>query len=205
MALTDSGEGMPAEVIARAFDPFFTTKPTGKGTGLGLSQVFGFVKQTGGHVKIYSEPGQGTTVKVYLPRYFGENPVQDVAASPEAEGSQRVLRVLVVEDEERVRRMTVAAFRELGHDVREAASGADALASLEKNADVDPRVYGHRHARHDRTTAFRRHRRALANLPLIFTTGFTRNAIVHNGVLDPVSIYCRNPSPSRRCRERSAK
>ena len=100
IAVTDTGTGMPPEVAAKAFDPFFTTKPVDKGTGLGLSQVFGFVKQSGGHVKIYSEVGQGTTVKIYLPRYFGEAaPAPDAAVSARAGAGETIL---LVEDDERV-------------------------------------------------------------------------------------------------------
>ena len=108
VAVSDTGSGMSPDVIARAFDPFFTTKTIGKGTGLGLSQVYGFVKQSGGHVKIYSEAGQGTTVKLYLPRFFGSG---ESTTKPEPKnvvptGSAQQI-ILVVEDEEQVRQITV--------------------------------------------------------------------------------------------------
>ena len=125
LCVSDSGTGMPPEVLARAFDPFFTTKSAGRGTGLGLSQVYGFVRQSGGHVKIYSEPGQGATVKIYLPRYHG--PGDDVLAkpaepSPSPMGSVNEL-ILVVEDEDAVRALTVEGLRDLGYSVLAAGGG----------------------------------------------------------------------------------
>ena len=182
IAVSDTGTGMAPEVAAKAFDPFFTTKPADKGTGLGLSQVFGFVKQSGGHVKIYSEVGQGTTVKIYLPRYFGE-----AAPAPGATVSARAgsgETILLVEDDERVRLVTVASLRELGYTVVHAANGADALHKLSEHPDVAllftdivmPGMNGRKLA--DEAL------RLLPGLKLLFTTGFTRNAVVHNGVLD---------------------
>ncbi|TGV63664.1 histidine kinase, partial [Mesorhizobium sp. M2D.F.Ca.ET.160.01.1.1] len=126
IAVTDTGTGMPADIMAKAFEPFFTTKPAAKGTGLGLSQVFGFVKQSGGHVKIYSEPGEGTTIKIYLPRFTGP----EEAAQPVKAGSGSDVpateTVLLVEDDARVRASTAAALLELGYTVIEAAGGDEA-------------------------------------------------------------------------------
>ncbi|HWA90696.1 MAG TPA: PAS domain-containing protein [Rhizomicrobium sp.] len=185
IAVTDTGHGMTPEVLARAFDPFFTTKGVGKGTGLGLSQVFGFVRQSGGHVKIYSEPGVGTSVKVYLPRYYGDavtaEPKRAVAAHTAHDGET----VLVVEDEERVRSFSVEALRELGYAVLEAASGAEALRLIESGAPIAllfsdvvmPEMTGRQLA--DRACELR------PGLKVLFTTGYTRNAAVHNGVLEP--------------------
>jgi len=183
IAVTDTGVGMPPDVIARAFDPFFTTKPVNKGTGLGLSQVFGFVKQSGGHVKIYSEPGSGTTVKIYLPRYFGEDEQPEIAATS---GDRRVPTetVLVVEDDDRVRSGTVEALRELGYTVLHASGAEEALARLEATPGIAllftdivmPGLNGRKLA----DLAVQRH----PALKVLFTTGFTRNAVVHNGVLD---------------------
>ncbi|MER9604958.1 CHASE3 domain-containing protein [Mesorhizobium sp. M0243] len=184
IAVSDTGSGMTPDVIAKAFEPFFTTKAVNKGTGLGLSQVFGFVKQSGGHVNIYSEPGEGTTIKIYLPRYFGaEEPAGptgrgDNPAAPVTEA------ILVVEDDARVRVSTTEAIRELGYTVIHAASGEEALQKLAENPNVAllftdivmPVMNGRKLAEE-----------ALARMPLlkvIFTTGFTRNAVVHNGVLD---------------------
>ncbi|ESY13161.1 CHASE3 domain-containing protein [Mesorhizobium sp. C386A] len=184
IAVSDTGPGMPADVMERAFEPFFTTKPVDKGTGLGLSQVFGFVKQSGGHVKIYSEPGQGTTIRIYLPRFFGP---EEAAISSERAGNPAVPvteTILVVEDDPRVRASTTDAMRELGYTVIHAASGQEALEKLGDNPGVAlmftdivmPVMNGRKLAEE-----------ALARMPklkVIFTTGFTRNAVVHNGVLD---------------------
>ncbi|RVA84206.1 response regulator, partial [Mesorhizobium sp. M7A.F.Ca.CA.004.01.1.1] len=184
IAVSDTGSGMTPDVISKAFEPFFTTKAVNKGTGLGLSQVFGFVKQSGGHVNIYSEPGEGTTIKIYLPRYFGpEEPAVptgrgDNTAAPVTE------TILVVEDDARVRVSTTEAIRELGYTVIHAASGEEALQKLAENPNVAllftdivmPVMNGRKLAEE-----------AVARMPLlkvIFTTGFTRNAVVHNGVLD---------------------
>ncbi|RWC61618.1 CHASE3 domain-containing protein [Mesorhizobium sp.] len=184
IAVSDTGSGMAPDVAAKAFEPFFTTKPVNKGTGLGLSQVFGFVKQSGGHVKIYSEPGDGTTIKIYLPRFFG---AEDTAV-PQGRGENAAASVtetiLVVEDDARVRASTTDALRELGYAVIPAASGEEALQKLAENPDVAllftdivmPVMNGRKLAEE-----------AVARMPglkVIFTTGFTRNAVVHNGVLD---------------------
>src|SRR6185369_13659796 len=106
LCVTDTGTGMSPEVIARAFDPFFTTKPIGQGTGLGLSMVYGFAKQSGGHVALYSEPGQGTTVRIYLPRHPDATPAEAIV-TPEPLARDRKETVLVVEDEALVRMVTV--------------------------------------------------------------------------------------------------
>ena len=205
VAVTDCGEGMTPEVMNRAFDPFFTTKGTGKGTGLGLSQVFGFVKQTGGHVKIYSEPGDGTSVKIYLPRHLGtaeaESPMPDLS-EVDVVGP---ITVLVVEDEERVRAMSVEAMHELGHHVIEASCGEEALERLASNPAITllftdivmPGMTGRQLA--EEAT------RQRPDLKVIFTTGFTRNAIVHNGVLDHGVNFLAKPftlhALSRKIRE----
>jgi CheY-like chemotaxis protein len=138
IAVTDNGTGMSAEVRDRAFDPFFTTKPVGAGTGLGLSMVYGFVKQSGGHVQIYSELGKGTTVRMYLPRAAES----DVAAPQPAEVSAGSFpakgeRVLVVEDDPRVRRITVDRLNALGYDVVEAENGPAALEKLDGHEPID--------------------------------------------------------------------
>ena len=132
VAVGDTGVGMTEEVIAKAFDPFFTTKEVGKGTGLGLSQVYGFVRQSGGHVKIYSEPGVGTTVKVYLPRHFGEPAAKRAERAPMvSHRGQKSEVILVVEDESRVRGVSVESLRHLGYTVVDAAGPAEALQLLE--------------------------------------------------------------------------
>jgi signal transduction histidine kinase len=186
IAVTDTGTGMDEAVIAKAFDPFFTTKEVGKGTGLGLSQVYGFVKQSGGHVKIYSEPALGTTVKVYLPRIVGA----DAEAAIDAAGIGMPLGeqeevVLVVEDEPAVRQFSIDALTELGYRVLEADGAATALRLLDAHPEIAlmftdivmPDVNGAKLAIEAR--------RRRPGLKVLFTTGYTRNAVVHNGVLDP--------------------
>jgi signal transduction histidine kinase/ActR/RegA family two-component response regulator len=184
IAVTDTGGGMTPEIIAKAFDPFFSTKAVGQGTGLGLSQVYGFVKQSGGHVKIYSELGQGTSVKLYLPRFTGSVDVERPAPVEErAQGSPGEL-VLVVEDEDNVRKLTVEMLRELGYSVAHADGATAALRALDANPAttllftdiVMPDINGRKLA----DEATRRH----PHLKVLYTTGYTRNAIVHNGVLD---------------------
>lgn len=184
IAVTDSGSGMPADIVAKAFEPFFTTKPAAKGTGLGLSQVFGFVKQSGGHVKIYSEPGEGTTIKIYLPRFTGP---EEAAPPAKAGGRSDVAAtetVLLVEDDPRVRTSTAAALLELGYTVTEAAGGEEALQELGQSTAIAlmltdivmPGMNGRQLAEQAR--------KHFPSLKVVFMTGFTRNAVVHNGVLD---------------------
>lgn len=185
IAVTDTGCGMSSEVIQKAFDPFFTTKSVGKGTGLGLSQVHGFVHQSGGHVKIYSEVGQGTTAKIYLPRYYGasEDVQPNARFTPGISGAGTT--ILVVEDEESVRHVSVEALTELGYNVLEANGAATALKLLDQHPEIElmftdvvmPEVDGRMLA--DQA------RQRRADLKVLFTTGYTRNAIVHNGVLEP--------------------
>jgi CheY-like chemotaxis protein len=184
VALSDTGTGMPPEVAARVFDPFFTTKPTGKGTGLGLSQVYGFIKQSRGHVKIYSEVGAGTTVKIYLPRAVdGVAPAEPSMAPPLAlSGNDEV--VLVVEDDPLMRKFTAEAVSELGYTVLEAENAAAALAILEQRRDVAllftdvvmPDVNGRKLA--DEAC------RKCPALKVLYATGYTANAVVHGGILD---------------------
>ena len=191
IALTDSGTGMTADVMAKAFEPFFTTKGIGKGTGLGLSQVYGFVKQSGGHVALYSERGQGTTVRIYLPRCFRS----DVEAPGRLGAARDVARelprgeprkiILVVEDEEGVRRLTVDALRELDYTVIHAANGSEALRICEGESDISllltdvvmPVLTGKQ--------LVDRARRLRPDLKALYMTGYTRNSIVHNGIIDP--------------------
>ncbi len=186
ITVADNGSGMPPEVIAKAFDPFFTTKKVGQGTGLGLSQVYGFVKQSAGHVNIDSTPGQGTTVTLYLPRRR-----VDVAPSPPAgrednrplSGGREL--VLVVEDEPGVRQFSIEALTELGYPVLAAEGAATALTLLDRHPDIAllftdvvmPEVNGRQLA----DEALRRR----PTLKVLFTTGYSRNALENDGVLDP--------------------
>ncbi len=137
LSVSDTGSGMPEAVCARVFEPFFTTKETGKGTGLGLSMVYGFAKQSGGHVSIYSEVGKGTTINLYLPRHAEDAAAADkhTAFSPRPAAKSDL--ILVVEDDDRVRKLTLARLAELGYRTLEAADGPSALEVLDRNPDVD--------------------------------------------------------------------
>jgi signal transduction histidine kinase len=186
LAISDTGIGMTKEVIASAFDPFFTTKEVGQGTGLGLSQVYGFVKQSNGHVKIYSEPGEGTTVRIYLPRLIGEMVAEEeiaVGAMPSGDGSEIVL---LVEDDEAVRELSATMLRELDYAVIQAEDGAKALQILEIVSNVrmlftDIGLPGGMNGRQLAEAA----RRLRPKLRVLFTTGYAQNAIIHHGRLDP--------------------
>ena len=181
LAITDTGSGMPPEVVERAFEPFFSTKEPGKGTGLGLSQIFGFAKQSNGHVTIYSEVGHGTTVRLYLPRHSGATEdAEPVAAAPNAPQSRGEL-ILVVEDEPAVRRISVQALQELGYRTLSADDPAHALQLLADDPEIAllftdvvmPGMTGRQLA--DQARAAR------PDLKVLYTTGYSRNAIVHNG------------------------
>jgi CheY-like chemotaxis protein len=195
IAVSDEGTGMLPETMDRAIDPFFTTKAVGKGTGLGLSQVYGFVKQSKGHLKLYSEIGHGTAVKIYLPRYYGVEQVADVAAvvrQPERRGTSSEV-ILVVEDEDRIREVTTEALRELGYTALPAASAKQALQILESRPEIGllftdivmPDMNGRRLA--EAALKLR------PKLKVLYTTGYTRNAVVHNGVLDPGVNFIAKP------------
>jgi PAS domain S-box-containing protein len=187
LSISDTGEGMTAETMRQAFEPFFTTKPVGKGTGLGLSQVYGFVKQSGGHVKLYSEPGIGTTVRIYLPRLHGAGAEHAAPVVREAPGSQRRETVLVVEDDADVRAQSVDSLRELGYHVLEASDGPAALGVLEREGEAvqllftDVVLPGGMTGAQVAAQATGR----FPKLKVLFTTGYARNAIVHHGRLDP--------------------
>jgi len=184
IAITDTGSGMAPEVAARVFDPFFTTKPAGKGTGLGLSQVYGFVKQSRGHIKVYSEVGAGTNVKIYLPRLVADAKDVKRAISETMRTGDRSEIILVVEDDTLMRRLTTEALHELGYTVFESENAAGALAILDRVAEVKllftdvvmPDINGRKLA----DEALRRR----PDLKVLFTTGYTANAVVHGGVLD---------------------
>jgi signal transduction histidine kinase len=186
IAVSDTGCGMSADTVERVFEPFFTTKPLGQGTGLGLSQVYGFVRQSGGHVRIYSEVGQGTTVKLYLPRAWevDETAVGAPPHAARADGGDEV--ILVVEDHDDLRAYSVSVLKELGYRVMEASAGLAALERLDQAAHVDLLftdviLPGGMDGRGLADEA----RRRRPGLKVLFTTGYTRNAIVHNGRLDP--------------------
>jgi PAS domain S-box-containing protein len=186
ICVSDTGVGMAPETVQKAFEPFFTTKEVGKGTGLGLSMVYGFVKQSGGHIKIYSELGFGTTVKIYLPRLLGakaeEVQVHDLAAP---EGAQDET-ILVCEDDEGVRAYSVEVLRELGYRVIEAGDGQSALRLLEGDERIDL-LFTDVVLPGGMTGAVLadRAREIRPGLRVLYTTGYARNAIVHHGRLDP--------------------
>jgi signal transduction histidine kinase/ActR/RegA family two-component response regulator len=185
IAVCDTGSGMSAEVLARAFDPFYTTKAPGQGTGLGLSQVYGFVKQSGGHIRTDSQLGTGTTVSIYLPRHVGSDQ-QDAASSAKVTvvaPSKREV-ILVVEDEDRVRTMTVEALRDLGYDVVSASGPQQALDELKRLPQlhlvftdvVMPGMNGPVLAGHIKAQR--------PSVKVLYTTGYARNAVLSDGMLD---------------------
>jgi two-component system NtrC family sensor kinase len=193
ISVTDTGTGMPQDVIDKAFDPFFTTKPAGAGTGLGLSQVYGFIRQSGGHVRIYSEVGEGTTVKIYLPRSFARDKPLPAgkAADDSPEGKQET--VLVVEDDADVRAYVVETLSALNYRVREAANAEAALGILSDSGPVDllltdvvmPGINGR-----DLAEAAQQRR---PGLKVLYMTGYSRNAIVHQGRLDAGVALMQKP------------
>ena len=184
LAISDNGQGMSKEVLNRVFEPFFTTKEVGKGTGLGLSMIYGFVKQSGGHVTLYSEEGEGTTVKLYFPRYRGGLEAAETSVDLRAPEGLKEEVVLVVEDNEDVRSYSVMILSELGYAVLEAADADAALAILERPGRIDllftDVVLPGRNGRVLADQA----RAARPDLRVLFTTGYSRNAIVHQGRLD---------------------
>ncbi len=195
IAVTDTGSGMSREVVERAFEPFFTTKQSGQGTGLGLSQVYGFVKQSGGHVKIYSEIGEGTTIKVYLPRFAGKSVASEEVKGEPSRGSSGEC-VLVVEDDADVRSYVVETLRTLGYSVLEAADAEDALRKLREHNSVNllltdvvmPGMNGRKLAEEAKQVQ--------ASLKVLYMTGYSRNAIVHQGRLDPGVDLLQKPLTS---------
>jgi len=196
LCVTDTGTGMTPDVASRAFDPFFTTKPIGQGTGLGLSMIHGFVRQSGGQVRIYSEIGKGTTMCLYLPRFVGE---MDAADAPEddapAEGGHGET-VLVIDDEEALRSLMVDVLRDAGYRVLEAADGPSGLRVLRSDLRVDLLITdvglpGGLNGRQVADAA-----RALrADLKILFVTGYAENAVVGNGHLDPGMQVITKPFP----------
>lgn len=183
--VTDTGTGMPPDVLARVFEPFFTTKEVGKGSGLGLSMVFGFVKQSGGHIRIYSELNEGTAIKMYFPRSRRDQENATVA-SPLVKVTGGAEKILVVEDDCAVREYVSAQLHSLGYRVLEVAKGAEAIEIFKQTADIDllftdvvmPGGMGGRELA-DAACKLQ------PNLKVLFTSGYTENSIVHQGRLDP--------------------
>jgi signal transduction histidine kinase/CheY-like chemotaxis protein len=187
MCVSDTGTGMSSEVIAKAFDPFFTTKPIGQGTGLGLSMIYGFAKQSGGHVRIYSEVGAGTMVCIYLPRHLGAaesaGEMPELADAPRAEQGETVL---VVDDEPTVRMLVTEVLEDLGYTAIEAADGAGGLKLLQSDVRIDLLVTdvglpGGLNGRQVADAA----RVSRPDLKVLFITGYAENAVLSHGHLDP--------------------
>ncbi|MET0877823.1 MAG: PAS domain S-box protein, partial [Tardiphaga sp.] len=181
IAVSDTGSGIPAALLERVFEPFFTTKEVGRGTGLGLSMVFGFVKQSGGHVKIYSEEGLGTSVKIYLPRATGpQQTTAEALVSGTVEGGKET--ILVVEDDTMVRRYVMTQIESLGYTTLEAANASEALRIVDEAPAIDLLftdviMPGGMNGRQLVEEALRRR----PNLKTLYTSGYTENAIVHHG------------------------
>jgi CheY-like chemotaxis protein len=200
LAVTDTGSGMAPEVIARAFEPFFTTKATGKGTGLGLSMIYGFAKQSGGHLKIYSEIGHGTTIRLYLPRHRVE-PVAKAAAAARANEAQDQAggreTILVVEDDPMVRGLVTTRLLELGYRILEASDGATGLKILDSTETIDLLLTdvvlpGAMTGRELGDAA----KKKRPKLKILYSSGYTRSSIDHQGKLDPGVHFL--PKPFRR-------
>ncbi len=184
LAVTDTGSGMDEDTLEQVFEPFFSTKPEGKGTGLGLSMVYGFVKQSGGHIKIYSEPGQGTTVKLYLPRALGEEEHEALAPSGPARGGTET--ILVVEDDDDVRATVVATLTDLGYRVLTARDAQSGLAVIESGVPVDVLFTDVVMPGTLKSPEMAKLAKASnPDLVVLFTSGYTENSIVHGGKLDP--------------------
>ena len=191
LAVSDTGTGMPPEVMSRVFEPFFTTKPEGKGTGLGLAQAYGFVKQTGGHIKIYSEVGHGTAIKLYLPRTRRQtDALQQEGATPVEGGTERIL---VVEDDEGVRAAVVDMLTDLGYQVSRADNAESALEVLKTEKPdlvfTDVVMPGTIPTRDFTRMAQEMH----PGIHILYTSGYTQNSIVHNGKLDDDALLLSKP------------
>ena len=195
ICVTDNGSGMTADVIARAFDPFFTTKPTGQGTGLGLSMVYGFAKQSNGQARIYSELGEGTSVKIYLPRHPGESKEEGLEQVPiEIPRTETGETVLVVDDEPTIRMLIADTLAELGYRAIEAADAASGLKVLESDANIDLLITdiglpGGMSGQEMAVAA----RASRPNLKILFITGFAQNAAITAGHLEPGTQVMSKP------------
>ena len=184
IAVTDTGAGIPPEILDRVYEPFFTTKAEDKGTGLGLAMVYGFLKQSGGHVKIYSEVGAGTTVKLYFPREMAREDTLIVTPTGAVSGGDET--ILVVEDDDEVREVAIAMLTELGYRVVKARDAASALVVLDSGIPIDLIFTDVMMPGTLRSPELaRKAKERLPNVAVLFTSGYTQNAIVHGGRLDP--------------------
>jgi signal transduction histidine kinase/CheY-like chemotaxis protein len=192
IAVSDTGEGIPPDILDRVFEPFFTTKDVGRGSGLGLSMVYGFIKQSGGHIKIYSEVGHGTAIKLYLPQAAGDALAAGEAVPQPIESGTET--ILVVEDDALVRNYVVAQLKGLGYDVLTAANAAEALKIIDqaKTLDLlftDVIMPGGMNGRQLSDAAAK----LRPGLKVLFTSGYTENAIVHHGRLDAGVLLLAKP------------
>jgi PAS domain S-box-containing protein len=184
IAVTDTGTGIPPDILERVYEPFFTTKEEDKGTGLGLAMVYGFLKQSGGHIKIYTEVGAGTTVKLYFPRAVANEDTLVAAPSGEIKGGEET--ILVVEDDDEVREVAVSMLTELGYRVVKARDAASALVVVDSGIPIDLIFTDVMMPGTLRSPDLaRKAKERLPNVAVLFTSGYTQNAIVHGGRLDP--------------------
>jgi CheY-like chemotaxis protein len=194
ICVSDTGTGMSKDVLDRAFEPFFTTKDMGQGTGLGLSQVYGFVKQSGGHIKLYSEPGQGTTVKMYFPRLVGRGDEEDDELSEPVEVGEQGETILVVEDDDDVREYLLDALRDLKYHVISASNADGALNILKRAAvRVDLLLTDVIMPGANGRELGRRAQQLRPSLKILYMTGYSRNAVVHQGRLDDGVEFIQKP------------
>jgi CheY-like chemotaxis protein len=186
LCVSDNGTGMPPEVIERAFDPFFTTKPIGQGTGLGLSMTYGFVRQSGGQVRIYSEVGQGAMVCLYLPRHHAQEAAEAQAPAEEAALADAGETVLVIDDEPLVRMVVVDLLEELGYVAIEVDDGPEGLKVLRSEARIDLLItdVGLPNGMNGRQVADAA-RELRPGLKVLFVTGYAENAVLSHGHLEP--------------------
>ncbi len=192
LAVSDTGTGIPAAILDKVFNPFFTSKEPGKGTGLGLSMVYGFVKQSAGHIKIYSEEGHGTTIKIYLPPGTGASLAPEAAIAPAIQGGHET--ILVVEDDKLVRDYVLTQLRSLGYVTLDAANGAEALAIIAAGNQfdllfTDVIMPGAMNGRQLATEV----QKSKPGLKVLFTSGYTENAIIHHGRLDTGVLLLAKP------------
>jgi CheY-like chemotaxis protein len=192
VAVTDSGHGIPAAILNNVFEPFFTTKDVDKGSGLGLSMVYGFVKQSNGHIKIYSEEGHGTTVRIYLPQATGVAPAAELASEPNIEGGHET--ILVVEDDSLVRTFVIGQIQSLGYATLAAVDAREAMAVINGPEKVDLLftdmiMPGSMNGRQLADAAVQRR----ASLKVLFTSGYSNEAIIHHGHLDAGVLLLAKP------------
>ena len=192
VAVTDSGHGIPADILNNVFEPFFTTKDVDKGSGLGLSMVYGFVKQSNGHIKIYSEAGHGTTVRIYLPQATGVALPAEPVSEPSIEGGHET--ILVVEDDNLVRTFVVGQIQSLGYATLAAINAKEALVVIDGPQKVDLLftdmiMPGSMNGRQLADAALQRR----ASLKVLFTSGYSNEAIIHHGHLDAGVLLLAKP------------